>query len=244
MKKVLAFSAMALALSVFSCGDTGVNSGGGGGGSSGGYKLTTSASPSNGGNVSRSPDQSKYSTGTPVTLTATPNIGYTFTGWSGASSSTSPTITIYMNSDLSLTANFKQVSNAVIITLTSWSTLETDLLGDTKLDPKIYFNVISLKGGSVVSNNSTGVLLQQDNVGQSWSGSKRSSPVTFISSADELRIQAVVIEQDPLVEDDISPTSSSSWKPIPSSGSNGSTTIGSSAKGTSRVGYSYEFIWQ
>jgi len=181
MKKVLACSVTFLALSLFSCGDTGVNVGGGGddGGGGGG-------------------------------------------GGGGG----------------------KKASNAVVITLTGWETKETDLLGDTKLDPKISFTVTAIQGGRVVSNNSTGALLDQDNVGQSWSGNARSSPVPFISSADELRIYATVIEKDPLASDDISPNYYASWMDIPSAGYSGSTSIGQSAKGTSKVTFSYQFISQ
>jgi len=44
-------------------------------------------------------------------------------------------------------------SNAVIITLTGWETKETDFLGDTKLDPTIYFQVIAIQGGNQVSSS-------------------------------------------------------------------------------------------
>ncbi|GBU22625.1 hypothetical protein R80B4_02536 [Fibrobacteres bacterium R8-0-B4] len=248
MKKVLAFAVMGLALSVFSCGDTGVGvgdgTGGDGGGGPSGYTLTTSVYPSNGGSVSRSPNQTSYTSGTPVTVTASPAQGYTFTKWSGASSSTSTSVTVYMYSNQTLTANFNQASNAVVITLTDWSMKETDLLGDTKLDPKISFDVIAVKNGSIVSNNSTGALLDRDNVGQSWSGYAVSSPVPFISSADEIRIKPVVIEKDPLASDDISPRSYDYWSPIPSAGSSGYSTIGTVSTGTSQISYRYEFIWQ
>jgi uncharacterized repeat protein (TIGR02543 family) len=252
MKKVFACSVMALALSLVSCGDTGVNigsggddsGGGGGGGGSSGYTLTTYTSPSNGGYVSRSPNQTSYTSGASVTVTATPYSGYSFTGWSGASSSTSSSVTVTMSGNKTLTANFKaQVANAVIITLTGWETKATDLF-DNDLDPKISFDVIALTGGSVVSNKSTGALLDRDNVGQSWSGSIRSSPVAFITQADELRIFAVVIEKDPLANDDISPSTGVSWKPIPSAGTSGSTSVGTATRTSSKVTFSYQFIWQ
>jgi uncharacterized protein (TIGR02145 family)/uncharacterized repeat protein (TIGR02543 family) len=70
------------------------------------YTLTTNASPSNGGSVSRNPNQTTYAPGTNVTVTATPANGYTFKGWSGASSSTNATVTITMNDNKTLTAGF------------------------------------------------------------------------------------------------------------------------------------------
>jgi uncharacterized repeat protein (TIGR02543 family) len=47
-----------------------------------------------------------YPDGTVVTLTATPNDGSRFTGWSGACTGTSPTCTVTMDRDKSVTAGF------------------------------------------------------------------------------------------------------------------------------------------
>lgn len=68
------------------------------------YVLTTTASPTNGGTIVINPSKSTYTEGELVTLTATPVTGYVFTGWSNES--TAATITIAMNSDVSLTALF------------------------------------------------------------------------------------------------------------------------------------------
>jgi hypothetical protein len=69
------------------------------------YTLTTSVSPSGAGSVS--PSGGQYESGVSVTLIATPASGYTFDYWSGSASVTTSTITVTMNSDKSLTANFK-----------------------------------------------------------------------------------------------------------------------------------------
>jgi uncharacterized protein (TIGR02145 family)/uncharacterized repeat protein (TIGR02543 family) len=71
------------------------------------YTLTTYVSPPGGGSVSRSPNQTSYANGTDVTLTATATNGNEFTWWSGALTSTSANITITMNDNKTLTANFK-----------------------------------------------------------------------------------------------------------------------------------------
>jgi len=55
-----------------------------------------------------SPTSEKHKSGTNVTLTATPPSGYTFDHWEGDASGTSPTITITMNSDKTITACFKR----------------------------------------------------------------------------------------------------------------------------------------
>jgi uncharacterized repeat protein (TIGR02543 family) len=76
------------------------------------YTLTTNTSPSSGGSVSRDPDKTSYADGEQVTLTAVDNDGYIFAAWGGASTSTSAGITITMNSDKTLTANFKSATVA------------------------------------------------------------------------------------------------------------------------------------
>ena len=70
------------------------------------YTLTTSATPTAGGNVTLNPTGGSYASGTVVTLTAVPSSGYIFTGWSGGlSGSTNPT-TITMDGNKSVTATF------------------------------------------------------------------------------------------------------------------------------------------
>jgi len=70
------------------------------------YTLTVSASPSGAGSVSVEPS-GPYNYGDTVTLTAGANPGYTFTGWSGDLSGTSPA-TITMDNDKTVTATFTQ----------------------------------------------------------------------------------------------------------------------------------------
>ncbi|GBU25422.1 hypothetical protein R83H12_02065 [Fibrobacteria bacterium R8-3-H12] len=138
----------------------------------------------------------------------------------------------------------KQTANSIIITLRYWETKEKDglLNTDKDLDPKIYFNVIARQGGKIVSNNSTSALLDKDNVGQSWSGSSKSSPIPFTPSADELRIEAIVVEKDPLVNDDISPGYYKSFG-SPFTLGNGTVTL-DYGSGKSKVSFDYEFVWR
>ncbi|MDR0305308.1 MAG: InlB B-repeat-containing protein [Chitinispirillales bacterium] len=75
------------------------------------YTLVTKvATPIAGGNVSRSPNQSSYLDGTQVTITAAPSSNYVFVGWSGASMSTAPAVTVTMNSDQLLEAKFARTN--------------------------------------------------------------------------------------------------------------------------------------
>ncbi|GAA4825109.1 cellulose binding domain-containing protein [Algivirga pacifica] len=69
------------------------------------YTLSITATN---GSVSKSPNKATYSDGEQVTLTATPNTGYQFDGWSGAVSGTNNTVTLTMNSNKAVVANFSQ----------------------------------------------------------------------------------------------------------------------------------------
>ena len=72
------------------------------------YTLTTHISPPGAGSVS--PSGGEYESGVQVTLTASPASDYTFDYWSSALGKTyTTTITITMDSDKSLTANFETI---------------------------------------------------------------------------------------------------------------------------------------
>jgi uncharacterized repeat protein (TIGR02543 family) len=81
------------------------------------YTLTTTASPSAGGSISRSPDAASYAPGTVVILTATPATGYTFTGWSGGATGTFTSTIITMNANKTVTATFVSTAGAVTLAL-------------------------------------------------------------------------------------------------------------------------------
>ncbi|MDR2591935.1 MAG: InlB B-repeat-containing protein [Chitinispirillales bacterium] len=113
----------ALAIIVAGCGENGVNSGGEssylnrfldvfskpGDNNVTTYTLSVNVSPTEGGTVSRNPSASRYNPGTQVTVTATPTAGYEFLGWSGASNTTNPEVTITMDDNMSLSAGFGRI---------------------------------------------------------------------------------------------------------------------------------------
>jgi len=236
--------ALTISCSTESNGDDGSNGDSGSnvnGGNTTMYTLTVNASPSSAGTVS--PAQASYASGTQATITATPVSGYAFSRWSGASTSTSNPLSITMNGDKSLTAVFEQTANAVIITLRYWESKETDgIFGSKLLDPRISFIVTSRQGGKTASTNKTGYLLDKDDLGQTWSGSSKSSPVPFITSADEVRIEAFVEEKDVLSNDDISPGYYVVFYP-PFRISSGTETL-DYGNGKSKVRFDYEFVWR
>ncbi|KAB2663474.1 MAG: hypothetical protein DVB31_10750 [Verrucomicrobia bacterium] len=79
--------------------------GGGGGSTSSTYKLSVSKTGK--GTVTTNPAGTSFAPGTVVTLTATPDAGSPWIGWSGSVVSKAQTISVTMNGNLSLTANFK-----------------------------------------------------------------------------------------------------------------------------------------
>lgn len=74
------------------------------------YTLTiTSAN----GTVVRDPDQPVYDHGTTVILTATPNTGYIFIGWTGDVTGMLNPVSLYMNSNKAVTANYTSTGSIV-----------------------------------------------------------------------------------------------------------------------------------
>ena len=71
------------------------------------FTLTVNATN---GSVAKNPDTPTYPSGSTVQLTATPNSGYNFISWSGdATGSTNP-LTVTMNANKNITANFSPVA--------------------------------------------------------------------------------------------------------------------------------------
>lgn len=98
------------------------------------YTLTTAASPANGGNVTvdRQPDcnnNTQYSAGTAVILTANPNTngGYSFANWS--TGDTANPLTVTMDSDKNITANFSGGSEPTELLLNPGFELDKDKNG-------------------------------------------------------------------------------------------------------------------
>ncbi len=79
------------------------------------YMLDTT--PVGPGSATRQPDQTTYQTGTVVTLTAIPNAGAIFTGWTGDVISTANPVQVTMDGDKVVTPNFT-TSGPFTLTLT------------------------------------------------------------------------------------------------------------------------------
>jgi uncharacterized repeat protein (TIGR02543 family) len=74
--------------------------------SAGECTLTVTVNPIGGGTVTKNPSQATYHYGEVVTLTAVPNPGWTFTGWSGDLGGTTNPANLIINGNKSVTATF------------------------------------------------------------------------------------------------------------------------------------------
>lgn len=83
------------------------------------YTLLTHVNPTGAGSVRLSPLGGTYDEGTVVTLTATPATGYEFDRWLGDASGTSDTVTITMDSNKLVTANFVEEVAPISVYLTT-----------------------------------------------------------------------------------------------------------------------------
>ena len=78
------------------------------------FLLSIRTSGTGSGTVTADPSGPLYATGTVVTVTATPNTGSVFAGWSGAATGTNAAILI-MDADKSLTATFNLPNTPVVV---------------------------------------------------------------------------------------------------------------------------------
>ncbi len=76
--------------------------------------LETSASPAQGGSITRDPPSGCYANGTRVMLTATPSSGYRFAGWSGDAKGNVNPLAITMDSDKNIIANFDDLTATLV----------------------------------------------------------------------------------------------------------------------------------
>jgi gliding motility-associated-like protein/uncharacterized repeat protein (TIGR02543 family) len=116
------------------------------------YTLSTTSIPTGGGTILGA---GTYNEGTVVTVTVTPSIGYTFTGWSGDISDTSPSVTITMNGDKSIIANFDAQSSVSTI-VTPQKLFSPDNRGDATTETWLIENAYLLDGCEIIVYNRQG----------------------------------------------------------------------------------------
>ncbi|MBN2806744.1 MAG: DUF3494 domain-containing protein, partial [Prolixibacteraceae bacterium] len=67
------------------------------------------------GSVTKNPNSSSYAAGASVQLTASPNTGYEFTSWSGDATGNNNPLTVIMNGDKEITANFSIITYTLTV---------------------------------------------------------------------------------------------------------------------------------
>ncbi|MFT4648065.1 MAG: regulation of enolase protein 1 (concanavalin A-like superfamily) [Glaciecola sp.] len=116
------------------------------------FTLTAGVSGS-GGSVQRSPDSPTYTCGDQVTLTALPDSGFQFTGWSGHASGTTNPLIVSINQDTGILAQFTLVSldpiisNVVVVPSHSDALITWDT--DQQTDSLVYFGSTASYGSQV-----------------------------------------------------------------------------------------------
>ncbi|MBN1862115.1 MAG: DUF4402 domain-containing protein [Dehalococcoidales bacterium] len=187
------------------------------------YRLEVAANPAAGGEVSISPDYDEYPARSRVTLTATPSSDYRFASWSGDASGTEPEITVVMDADKSVTANF----SIIRYTLT------------TSVSPA-GGGLVSPEGG-VYNTGGTVTLRATPMVGYrfvSWSGDVSGSEpeVTVVMDADKSATANFSVVQHTLITS-VSPPGGGSVSPL-----GGIYDVGSQVTLTATPGADYEFV--
>lgn len=80
------------------------------------YSLNVTAQN---GTVAKNPNQESYNSGTTVILTATPANGYEFSSWSGDASGSANPLTVTMNANKNITANFTLIPSKFTLNVTA-----------------------------------------------------------------------------------------------------------------------------
>jgi len=131
------------------------------------YKITTEAKN---GIIEMNPTGGTYEEGTVVTLKAKQDFGYKFTGWTGDISDTKNPVTVTMNADKNITANFVYAGNEKIV-------FATNCGGDAyRSEEGVYYTADSkysgggtYSGGSVISNTTDDALYVKERYGSTFS---------------------------------------------------------------------------
>lgn len=135
------------------------------------YTLTANAVN---GTVAKTPDLARYNHGSSVVLTATPATGYVFSSWSGDATGTTNPLTVSMNGNKNVTANFTAIpANTYTLTVNA-----------------VNGSVAKVADQATYTNGSTVVLTATAAAGysfSSWSGDATGSinPLTVTMNANK-----------------------------------------------------------
>jgi uncharacterized repeat protein (TIGR02543 family) len=121
-----------------------------------GYKLNIN--DNNQGIITLSPASDLYIKGTLVNITVSPKPGYKFVNWTGDISSTNSSISVTMNADVNLTANFEAVA-------VSSYTISTNVVGNGSI-------TLNPTGGNYLDGSTVSITANNTSGGyfENWSG--------------------------------------------------------------------------
>jgi hypothetical protein len=77
--------------------------------------FSLSAIPGTGGSISKNPNQTSYTPNSSVLLTATPDAGFAFSGWSGDVTGSANPLTVLMDTNKSIAASFISIATDIIL---------------------------------------------------------------------------------------------------------------------------------
>lgn len=143
------------------------------------------------GSVSKDPDKDRYDSGETVTLQATPDSGYYFTGWSGDASGTNTTVDITMNGNKSVVAGFGQDTAAPTLTGLSPEDDQTQVPLNNLIQMHLVDNGSGIDADSVNITLNSDVIYTGDTAGyESATGTcyrlGSNNDYVFVYQADEL----------------------------------------------------------
>ncbi|MCB8935213.1 MAG: InlB B-repeat-containing protein [Candidatus Promineofilum sp.] len=156
-----------------------------------GFPLNITLLPPEGGNVTKQPDQAFYLPGTMVTLTAFPNPGWSFVGWSGDASGTNSTTTVIIGDDgANVTAAFTAPGPFTLTTGTTGNGSGTVKVSPLKTE-YLYGEVVKLTaepaGGSIFAG---------------WTGdlTSNSNPVNVTMLSDKNIVATFIVPAGPYTD--------------------------------------------
>ena len=109
------------------------------------YSVTVNEFPAGAGTVAITPSKASYYQGEQVTLTATPSSGYLFSSWSGDATGTASPVTVTVDANKTITANFTPFG------LSSISVNPAGVTGGTTAQGTVTLNSPAPSGGTVVA---------------------------------------------------------------------------------------------
>lgn len=143
------------------------------------------------GSVVKVPTQTTYSHGTSVQLTATPATGFTFTSWSGDATGTTNPMTVNMNSEKNITANFTAIVPKFTVGLSSNPLLSGTTTGSGSFDSGASVTVSALPAtGFTFTNWTEGTTIVSTNANYTFNINANK---TFVANFDA----AVILPSGP-----------------------------------------------